>query len=350
MVELSQTKRRRAPRRLRPCARWRRGLVWIALGLLGCGEPSEADRLRYVREGVEDLLHVEAPPEAPRIVALPNRRERIMAVPDHTIGPFDFLATIGCRLSEVVAGRNASLGRVLQPTRRLAHELDVIRAIENCLPTLGEGRAARLAVILAAKQEALPRHAWNAIWLDEDLERFLSSGPAALIGGRNPRDGAVQLRAAAVAIRGLDVEALEGGFEQLRDDPAAGPRLRAAAAATSELERIAALVATVPADRCSAVARQLTRIFAERFVPVRGPLADLDRDAGRLVDGLRAIFDALEPIDRIGPSDAMLAYRAAVGGSGNDPGVADALRRAIIEHARAWSGVLEACEVIPGAS
>ena len=42
-----------------------------------------------------------------RVVALPHRRERILPVPDHTIGPFDFLATIGCRLSEVIAGLNA---------------------------------------------------------------------------------------------------------------------------------------------------------------------------------------------------------------------------------------------------
>ena len=322
-------------------------VVVTALVAAGCGEPSAADRLGYVRAGVEVLLNREAPPVETRVVALPSRRERIMAVADHTIGPFDFLATIGCRLSEVVASRNAALGRVLQPTRRLAHELEVIGAVEACLPTLGEERADRLAEILAAKQEALPRHAWNAIWLDEDLERFLSSGPAALIGGRDPKDGARQLLAAASAMRAGDVDALEDAFEQLRDDPAAGPRLRAAAAATSELERIAALVATVPADRCSAAARQLVRIFSERFVPARGPLADLARDVQALAEGVRAAFDALDPIDT---SESMQAYRVAVAGSEGDPGVAGSLRAAIVGHARAWSGVLAACEALPGAS
>ncbi|MCR9092581.1 MAG: DUF3080 domain-containing protein [bacterium] len=322
-------------------------LLMSALGLVSCGEPSTAVRLRYVRAGVEDLLNREASPVETRVVALPPRRERIMAVDDHTIGPFDFLATIGCRLSEVVASRNAALGRVLQPTRRLAHELDVIGAVEACLPTLGEERADRLAGILVAKQGALSRHAWNAIWLDEDLERFLSSGPAALIGGRDPKDGARQLLAAASAMRIRDVDALQDAFEQLRDDPAAGPRLRDAAAATSELERIAALVATVPADRCSAAARQLVRIFSERFVPVRGPLADLDRDAQGLAEGVRAAFEALDPIEA---SASMQAYRVAVAGSESDPGVAGSLRAAIVGHARAWSGVLAACEALPGAS
>lgn len=330
--------------------RWRAWLVVAALGLASCGEPTTADRLRYVRAGVEDLLHREAEPGAPRAVSLPHRRERILPVPDHTIGPFDFLATIGCRLSEVIAARNASLGRVLQPTRRLAHELDVIRAVEACIPTLGEERAGRLAEILAAKREALPRHLWNAVWLDEDLERFLSSGPAALIGGRDPRDGADRLTGAAAAIRARDADALEDAFEQLRDDPAAGPRLRAIADATIELERIASLVATVPVDRCSAAARQLVRIFGERFAPVRSELADLDRDAQALSNGLGAVFEALGASETSEASQAMLAYRHAVVGGANDPGAGGALRAAIVGHARAWSGVLGACDAMPGMS
>ncbi|MEM9176650.1 MAG: DUF3080 family protein, partial [Myxococcota bacterium] len=205
--------------------------------------------------------------------------------------------------------------------------------------------AERLARILSAKQAALPRHTWNAIWLDEELERYLSSGPAALVGGRDPRDGARQLLAAASAIRARDVEALEDAFEQLRDDPAAGPRLRAAALAASELEQIASLVRAVPADRCSAAARELVRLFSERFVPVRGPLADLDRDTQGLAEGVRAAFAALEPFEA---SDSMQFYRVAVAGDGDDPGVAGALRAAIVGHARAWSGVLGACDALPG--
>ena len=325
----------------------RAALVLFAVLSAGCSEPSVAARLRYVRAGVEELLDADAPAVPVREVALPHRRERILTVEDHTIGPFDFLATIGCRLSEVVATRNAPLGRVLRPTRRLAHEFEVIEAIESCLPTLGEERAARLATILAAKQEALPRHVWNALWLDEELERFLSSGPAALIGGRDPGDGARQLRVTASAIGARDIDALEDAFEQLRDDPAAGPRFRDAAVVTRELEQIAALVRAVPTDRCSAAGRQLVRIFTERFVPVRGQVADLDRDAQRLAEGVQAAFEASGTAQA---SDAMNAYRIAIAGEGDDPGIAGALRGAIVGHARAWSGVLGVCEAIPGAA
>jgi hypothetical protein len=328
---------------------WARGLLLTLslLGLLACGEPTATDRLRYVRTGVEQLVRRDAPRPPDRPVLLPARRERMLTVPEHTIGPFDFLATIGCRLSEVVAARNSSLGRVLRPTRRLAYELDVILALETCIPTLGAERAERLSRILEERQAALPRHVWNALWLDEEVERFLSSGPAALIGGRSRRDGGRQLAMAAAALRSRDVDALEDALEQLRDDPAAGPRLREASGTTRELEAIAALVSSVPVERCSAVARRLVVLFTERFVPVRGALAELDRDAHVLVSGLRAAFDAVGEVE---PDAAMRAYRLATTGNGEAPGIEEALRSAIVAHAEAWSGVLGACDSLPGPS
>ena len=281
----------------------------------------------------------------PRAVALPSRRDRILSVSAHRIGPFDFLATIGCRLSEVAAARNAPLGRVLRPTRRLAHEVDVLEAIADCIPTLGEERARRLERILVSKSEELPRHVWNAFWLDEQLERFLSSGPAALIGRRDRRDGARQLSAAAEAIRARDVDALDDAFERLRDDPAAGPRLLDAAESTRELERISELIEGVSVDRCSAVARHLMGLFSERFGPVRAPVADLDRDAQALEAGLRAVFEVVEFVE---PNERMALYRDAAIGDGSRPGVGGALRDAIVGHARAWNVVFEACETTPG--
>lgn len=363
----------------------RRGRCWsgsafvlfAAIGALlgaGCRQPTPADRLSYYREGVEEVLGQAAAqgveegtargiapgpgdgsPLAPEqasasdaaaAVSLPHRRKRILAVPDHRIGPFDYLATLGCRLSEVIAARNGSLGRVLEPTRRLAHELDVIRAGEACRPRLGEARAERLAAILEAKREALPRHAWNAVWLDRNLERFLSSGPAALIGGRDASDGGLQLTAAAAAIRARDPDAVDDAFEQLRDDPPAGPRLRTIARSTHELARVAALVGSVPVDRCTARTRRLVGLFSERFVPARTELVALDRDARGLEEGVSALFEALDPIEL---SPGMRAYREAVAGDARRPGVAGALRAAILSHARAMGEVLAVCGAAPAA-
>ena len=63
--------------------------------------------------------------------------------------------------------------------------------------------------------------------------------------------------------------------------------------------------------------------------------------------GAAAAFEAVEPVE---PGASMRDYRAAVVGTEGDPGVAGALRVAIVDHARAWSGVLGACEALPGTS
>lgn len=54
-----------------------------------------------------------------------------------------------------------------------------------------------------------PIYVWNAVWLDENLEHFLSTAPAAFIGRGDPTDGAMQLALTAEALDRLDVEALD---------------------------------------------------------------------------------------------------------------------------------------------
>ena len=173
----------------------------LAFCWLGCGPPTLEERVSRYRQRVEQALGQGPVASSPHpLLALPDRRVRRLEVGDQRIGPFDFLATIGCPLSEIVAERNAPLGKVLEPTRRLAHELRVLEAAEDCLPTLSEARAARLRVRLDEKRRDLAAHVWNAVWLDDEVERFLSSGPRALIGGDDPTDGGRQLRRAANAL------------------------------------------------------------------------------------------------------------------------------------------------------
>ena len=340
-------------RRKRPCAghrlAWKKfGILLAATGLAassGCRDPDVSDRLASYRTGVEEVLGLEASPPYRVVLSLPERRARILPVPEHTIGPFDFLATIGCRLSEVIASRNGSLGRVLEPTRRLAYEVDVIRAGEACLPSLSEARAGRLETILNEKKHALARHAWNAVWLDAELERFLSSGPSHLIGGIDATDGPRQLRAAAAAVRASDVDALEDAFEQLRDDSPAGPRLREVARAANDLRRTVEAIGALSVSTCGARERGLVRTFEERFVPARGELAELDRDGLALSGAVEELFRALDAVE---PSESMRDYREAVAGGGGRSGAAARLRSAIVDHARAMGGVLEVCGEMPG--
>ena len=87
----------------------------VALSILpGCGQRSGQELLADYRTELEEILELEAPDPAGDGVAselrLPQRRDRRLPVGDQRVGPFDFLATLGCRLSEIVAERNGVLG------------------------------------------------------------------------------------------------------------------------------------------------------------------------------------------------------------------------------------------------
>jgi hypothetical protein len=316
-------------------------LVWLA-----CGPPSLDDRASAYRQRVEETLGQDPVTIPPRpSLALPDRRARRLAVGDQRIGPFDFLATIGCPLSELVAERNGPLGKVLEPTRLLAHELRVVRAVEECLPTLSEARAARLRARLEEKRRDLGAHVWNAVWLDGEVERFLSSGPRALIGGDNAMDGGYQLRRAAAALAAEDVSALESALAQLRDDPGVGPLFESGLTLSTELERVASLVAPLVPEDCGRVETRLARIFLDGFVPLQAEMGAFDRRSGEILEGLGELFEVSARAVEV-PKE-MAAYRRELIGDAAGGGLWNRQRTAMQSHAAAWGPILRSCGVLP---
>ena len=325
------------------------GVVLLALLGFGCGPPSLDERVSAYRQRVEEALGREPLASSPGLpLALPDRRVRRLAVGDQRIGPFDFLATIGCPLSELVAERNGPLGKVLEPTRRLAHELRVVQAAEDCLPTLSEARAARLRARLEEKRGDLGAHVWNAVWLDEEIERFLSSGPRALIGGDDPTDGGHQLRRAAIAVAAEDVPSLESAFAQLRDDPGVGPLFESARTLSRELERVASLLAPVVPAECGRAETRLARVFLDDFVPLQAAMGAFNRRSAAILDGLGELFEASSRAVEV-PTE-MAVFRSELVGDADGGGLWNRQRAAMRSHAAAWGPVLRACGVLPDAT
>jgi hypothetical protein len=294
-----------------------------------------------------------APPtieaQSPASPRLPRRRLRRVEIEDDRIGVFDFLAVVGCELSEVVAERNSGLGRVLAPTRRLAHEVAVIDAIDACLPFLGAERANRLRAAAEDKQRDLPAHRWNAIWLDSEVERFLTDGPSSLVGGFDASDGPRQLARVAreMAERGPrfpSAESLEAAFRELRDDPAIGSVIREIDGARRNLSRVAALVAETPIDFCDRGARRLVRVFETHYLAIQIRLVDVDRKGFSVLEALDSLYRASAQGVTVPP--AMQEFAAAVLDTTSEDGLWRRYRSAVLDHAAAWEGPLQLCGVI----
>lgn len=329
-----------------------RGVLGVSsvLGLLGCGPVGVEEGLARYRERIAERIgpseEGSASEETGIRTRLPRRRARRIEVGDQRIGPFDFLGLIGCSLSEVVAARNAPLGKVLEPTRRLAHEVRVLDAARECLPSLESERAARLRTLVDAKQAELDAHRWNAVWLDAELERYLGDGPRALIGGRDPGDGPWQLRQAAAALRTrpfepADVAALEAALSELRDDPAVGSWLRAIEAARADLSWVADRIGARTGSACDQTSKRLVREFREAYLPIQAKLADLDRRARPLLASLDELHRATD--GALQPSPAMRRYAAQVLDARAESGLWQRYREALERHSKAWSDLLSAC-------
>jgi len=326
-------------------------LVTIAASL-GCGMDSVSGRVVQYRAEIETVLETPISDSASRSpLPLPARRDRRLEVGDQRIGPFDFLSILGCRLSEVVAARNSALGKVLVPTRRLAHEIAVLEAIDDCLPALGEERARRLGEHAAQKRAELPAHVWNAVWLDRDLERFLSTAPASFVGGGDPSDGARQLARAAEALDRLDVEALESALHALRDNPAMGSELSDLMIVTEELQHVSRLMShhsgNTSGEACDVKTRRLSRVFEAHYASFQPALGELDRAGRELLASLRSLF-RVTARGNVRIPDAMQRYHLELLEDAEGADLAARFRAAIVEHATAWGPVLETCGVIPG--
>ncbi len=277
-----------------------------------------------------------------------------MTVGDTRIGPFEFLGLIGCPLSEVVATRNGPLGKLSVPTRRLAHEVEVLTTGRECLASLEGDRAARLQSVLEAKEPELAVHRWNAIWLDAELERYLTAGPAALVGGRDPQDGAWQLRQLADAVGRTTarsardeasgaVETIETALAELRDDRAVGASLRALETTRIELARVADWIAPRAQTDCDGRSKRLVRDFREGYLPLQPKLVELDRRMGGVLEGLDALYRATR--DSVPVSATMEDWAREVLDTQTRSGLWQRYRDTLTRHAGTWAALFSACGV-----
>lgn len=321
-----------------------------ALGLIACAPPDLPDALADYRTDVEGVLGVDEAPPALEPPQLPRRRDRRLEAPDHRIGVMDFLGTLGCPLSERIAERNNALGRVMVPTRRLRHEVAVVGALEQCVPTMRDERAARFAGLAEAKRSELGIHVWNAVWLDEELERFVAGGLGQWRPDRSASSAVFDLRAAVRALdhrapERIDPGALEAHLGALRGYPSLGPRLRALAAVDLELRRVARHVAPRGEAPCGRTQRLLAQQFRAHYPPLQLRIGRVDRETLDELEAVAALHarasawvEAPEPMRR---------YAAAV----LDPAASDGLwqryRGAVRAHARAWDGLLQRCGLTP---
>lgn len=111
-------------------------LVMIAFAMLlaSCGNNSEiADDLNEYKQRLESFTELEALPAADVVdLQAPSKSSLKLEIPEISINLREFYAFNDCALSQLVAERNTSLGKLQLPSSRYLYELSLLKELKRC--------------------------------------------------------------------------------------------------------------------------------------------------------------------------------------------------------------------------
>jgi len=145
-------------------------LAAFVLCISACSDSSNAQLNSYGQRlenlsGQQRIITVtKTSPHQPRVAELR------LSLPQVSISLLDSFRLSECRLGQLIAERNSSLGKVMTPANQLYYEIQVTRAIQECLSTaeqISVNLRTELEQALATKEAALPLAVHNFLTTDD---------------------------------------------------------------------------------------------------------------------------------------------------------------------------------------
>ena len=160
-------------------------------------------------------------PESLTLYRLPERRERLLEIPELRISLLELLVEVRrCPpLQQLISQRNSSLGKQLTSSSRLAYEGDLLRATDACITYLRTQEQAdlmdTLTQLAADKRAQLPSVFWNALNGSTEFERYLRFAPHSLPPSPTEDNAALDALAQLARLGATLPETLPPSAEQL---------------------------------------------------------------------------------------------------------------------------------------
>ncbi|WP_252176422.1 DUF3080 family protein [Endozoicomonas sp. 4G] len=333
--------------------------------LTSCGYRSTPEyQLEEYEERISTVTGQPLPPATVSFPELPPLRERQYPLPDIRLKALEALNLLECpRLTQLIAHRNNSLGKQMQPSQLLDYEKKLIAQLKDCTNYLQQQNKkpelrTRLEAILQQKEAALPAAKWNALLSNTELPDQLSGFQTLLpLHGDNGRQGTLEaLKYLKLYLKDdrfsppYDQQSLEVQLQQLTASHYSGQLLAAATALTNTLNRVSVMLeksnnTICPQGRRSVKIERLNNVFRLFYVDSIQPYIARVVSEGR--DWRSVMLPLLLELPPP-PDKAMEDYLLAITDCDSAFSVWHQLNRAILRHAQSWQKVLTECQIQPG--
>ncbi|MFY0990716.1 DUF3080 family protein [Halomonas sp. C05BenzN] len=305
----------------------RRRCHWLALALVafllaGCGDSGESDALLtdYQQRLAESLgLEPPAPERPDNIGSFPDKRERLLEIPETRDGLLNVYALRECHITNLVAERNNQLGRVAPASQRWLYELELWRRLDACWNSevperLSDADRERLARLTETKAEQLPRVSWNALFDSSEWAGSFSRASSPLSPEETHPHGD-QLAALAylrdATLHQFDPDwqpdsaTLEGHLQTLQTRPFSAELLRTLMLAEQRLEEASELLEHALQRRCSRLSGFPEALHqSPEYARLQDWLTRLEETAGSWLAAIDELFAA-----QVEGPDAVADYR-----------------------------------------
>ncbi|MGI9279883.1 MAG: DUF3080 family protein [Endozoicomonas sp.] len=345
-------------------ARWLYFLFLLILA--GCSYRSTPEyQLEEYEQRISNVTEQSMPSATVSFPELPPLRKRHYPLPDIRLKALEALNLLECpKLTQLIAHRNNSLGKQMQPSQLLHYEKKLIVQLQTCTHYLSEHNRKpelqkKLVSILQQKQAALPAAKWNMLLSNTELSGQFSGFPDLLpLHGDNGRQGTLE------ALKYLksylmdehlappyDQASLELQLQQLTASHYSGQLLAAATAITNTLNRVSVMLEKssniCPQGRRSVKIERLNNVFRLFYVDSIQPyLAKVVSEGREWHSVMLPLLASLPPP----PDTAMKDYLLAITKTDSAFSIWQQLDQSIMRHTRSWQKVLTECQMQPGQS
>ncbi|KEQ17216.1 DUF3080 family protein [Endozoicomonas numazuensis] len=339
-------------------------LFVLLLTLTGCGYRSTPEyQLEEYESRISTVTEVSLPSPTISFPELPSLRKRQYPLPDIRLKALEALNLLECpKLTQLIAHRNNSLGKQMQPSQLLDYEKKLIVQLKDCIHYLQQQNKkpelrAKLETTLQQKESALPAAKWNMLLSNTELPGQLSGFQNLLpLQGDNGRQGTLEaLKYLTSYLKGdrfsppYDQQSLEMQLQQLTASHYSGQLLAAATAITNTLNRVSVMLENshniCPQGRRTVTIERLNNVFRLFYVDSIQPYMSKVVSEGR---EWRSVMLSLLLELPAPPDKAMEDYLLAITDSDSDFSIWNQLDKAIIRHTQSWQTVLMQCQMQPG--